>query len=86
MVTLLKAVAMGDLIRIWALAERAGVDFNYIAIPADHPEANASSFDPAEMQRLFDLGHEIATGDKPWRKDPPTFFELGEEDLGELPK
>lgn len=75
MVTLLKAVAVGDLIRLWALAERDGVDFNYIGIPPEHPEADASSFEPSEMRRLFDLGHEIATGDRPWRKKPPAFLE-----------
>jgi predicted acylesterase/phospholipase RssA len=73
--TLLKAVSMGDLFRLWSLCERDGVDFNYIGIPADHPEANASSFDPAEMQRLFALGRHIATGDHPWRKQPPAFLE-----------
>jgi predicted acylesterase/phospholipase RssA len=73
--TLLKAVSMGDLFRLWSLCERDGVDFNYIGIPAEHPEADTSSFDPAEMERLFALGRHIATGDNPWRKQPPAFLE-----------
>ena len=73
--TLLKAVSMGDLFRLWSLCERDGVDFNYIGIPAEHPEADTSSFDPAEMERLFALGRHIATGDHPWRKQPPAFLE-----------
>jgi predicted acylesterase/phospholipase RssA len=73
MITVLKAVAMGDLIRVWALAVRDGVDFNYVGIPPEHPEATASSFDPAEMQRLFDLGRSMALEPDPWRKDPPSF-------------
>jgi predicted acylesterase/phospholipase RssA len=85
MVTLLKAVAIGDLIRLWALAERDGVDFNYIGIPANHPEADASSFDPTEMRRLFSLGHDIATGDRPWRKEPPAFLEWTEAHVGGTP-
>jgi hypothetical protein len=80
--TLLKAVSMGDLFRLWSLCERDGVDFNYIGIPADHPEADASSFDPAEMRRLFELGREIATSDRPWRKRPPAFLEWTHEDVG----
>ncbi len=83
--TLLKAVSMGDLFRLWSLCERDGVDFNYIGIPADHPEADASSFDPAEMERLFKLGRDIATGDRPWRKQPPAFLEWTDQNLGEIP-
>jgi predicted acylesterase/phospholipase RssA len=75
MVTLLKAVAMGDLIRVWALAARDNVDFNYIGIPPEHAEANVSTFDPADMRRLFELGRAMATGPEPWRKEPPTWVQ-----------
>ncbi len=73
MITVLKAVAMGDLIRVWALAARDDVDFNYVGIPPEHAEASASSFDPADMRRLFDLGHTMALEPEPWRKEPPAF-------------
>ena len=75
MVTLLKAVAMGDLIRVWALAERDGVDFNYIGIPPEHAEADVSTFDPGDMRRLFELGRAIALSSEPWRKEPPTWVQ-----------
>jgi predicted acylesterase/phospholipase RssA len=74
MLTLIKAVALGDLIRIWALAERDGVDFNYIGIPKEEKEASIDAFNPDEMRRLFDLGHRMALEAQPWRKDPPSFF------------
>ena len=74
MLTLITSVAMGDLIRIWALAERDGVDFNYIGIPKEEKEAAMDAFNPDEMRRLFDLGHRMALEEQPWRKDPPTFF------------
>ncbi len=35
----------------------------------------AAKFEPAEMRRLFDLGHAIATGPEPWRKEPPSFLQ-----------
>jgi len=73
MISVLKAVAMGDLIRVWSLAERDGVDFNYVGIPPVHAEANASTFDPADMRRLFDLGRAIALSPEPWRKEPPSW-------------
>jgi predicted acylesterase/phospholipase RssA len=82
MMTLLKAVSMGDLFRLWSLCERDGVDFNFIGIPAKHPETDPTSFDPAEMERLFKLGRDIATGDRPWRKQPPAFLEWTQEDVG----
>jgi predicted acylesterase/phospholipase RssA len=75
MISVLKAVAMGDLIRVWALAERDDVDFNYIGIPPEHAEADASTFDPGDMTPLFDLGRAIATSSEPWRKDPPTWVQ-----------
>ncbi len=75
MITVLKAVAMGDLIRVWALAARDDVDFNYVGIPPEHAEASASSFDPADMRRLFDLGHTMALEPEPWRKEPPAWVQ-----------
>ena len=75
MITLLKAVAMGDLIRIWALAQRDGVDFNYIGIPPEHAESPAGVFDPSEMRRLFDLGRRLALEPEPWHKEPPSFVQ-----------
>jgi predicted acylesterase/phospholipase RssA len=75
MITVLKAVAMGDLIRVWALATRDGVDFNYVGIPPEHAEADVSTFDPGDMRRLFELGRAIALSPEPWRKEPPTWVQ-----------
>jgi len=75
MITLLKAVAMGDLIRIWALAQRDGVDFNYISIPPEHAETPAGAFDPSEMRRLFELGRRLALEHEPWHTEPPSFVQ-----------
>jgi predicted acylesterase/phospholipase RssA len=75
MVTLLKAVAMGDLIRIWALAKRDGVDFNYTGIPPEHSETPAGTFEPPDMRRLFELGRAMALETDPWRKEPPSWVQ-----------
>jgi hypothetical protein len=75
MVTLLKAVAMGDLIRIWALAQRDGVDFNYVGIPPEHTETPAGTFRPPDMRRLFELGRAMALEPEPWRKEPPSWVQ-----------
>jgi predicted acylesterase/phospholipase RssA len=73
MITLLKAVAVGDLARIWALAEEAEVDFNYIGIPPEHAETDTATFEPPDMRRLFELGRAIALSPEPWRKEPPSW-------------
>ena len=73
MVTLLKAVAMGDLARVLVRADEAGVDFNYIGIPSEHAETPAGSFSPADMRRLFELGRSMALEPEPWRKEPPSW-------------
>ncbi len=75
MITLLKSVATADLLRIWALSERHGIDFNYVGIPRTHHEATASAFNPAEMRRLFDLGQALALAPGSWRSDPPPWVQ-----------
>ena len=75
MITLLKAVAMGDLIRIRALAERDGVDLYYVGIPPEHAETPAATFDPHHMRRLFELGRAVALEPEPWRKELPPFVQ-----------
>jgi hypothetical protein len=75
MITLLKSVAMGDLARIWAHADEEGIEFNYVGIPPDHPEAEAATFDPADMRRLFELGRAMARAPEPWRKEPPSWIQ-----------
>ena len=74
MTTLIKSVAMSDLIRIWALAERDGIDFNYVGIPGDSKELDLDAFSPEEMRRLFDRGHAMALEHDPWRQDLPVFI------------
>jgi predicted acylesterase/phospholipase RssA len=75
MITLLKAVAIGDLARIWALAEDAGVDFNYVGIPPEHAEADTTTFEPSDMRRLFELGRAMALEPEPWRSEPPSWVQ-----------
>ncbi|MCW8985345.1 MAG: hypothetical protein OQK55_08380, partial [Thermoanaerobaculales bacterium] len=75
MLTLLKAVAMGDLARIQKQAEKAGVDFNYIGIPPENAETPTGTFEPANMRRLFELGRAIALSPEPWRKETPSWLQ-----------
>lgn len=62
---------VGDLFRIYTIATRDGIEFNLAAIPSDFKFTGKESFDTAEMNRLFDLGYEMARGGYPWQKLPP---------------
>lgn len=65
-----KSSGVGDLYRIYAFAKRDGVDFNFIAIPPDYKKKSEESFDPVEMNALFDLGYSMAINGIKWNKMP----------------
>ena len=75
MLTILKAVAMADLIRISGQADREGVGFYYVGIPPEHSETPTGAFEPPQMRRLFELGRALALGDEPWRTEPPAWLQ-----------
>ena len=72
--TLIKTQGVGDLFRLKAFALRDKMDFNLAAIPQDFPSAPADMFNQEYMNRLFDLGFDMARNGYPWKKYPP-FFE-----------
>jgi len=75
MLTLLKAVAMGDLVQIWLQASGTGIEFRYVGIPPQHAETPTGTFDPPDMRRLFELGRAMALAPEPWRTEPPTWLQ-----------
>jgi hypothetical protein len=74
--TLTKAHAWGDLYRIYMITQRDQIDFNYASIPDDYEHKGKELFDRAEMNRLFDVGFELAKSDYKWRKSPPGFGDV----------
>jgi predicted acylesterase/phospholipase RssA len=75
MMTILKAVAIADLVRISAQAEREGVGLYYVGIPPEHSETPVGAFQPPQMRRLFELGRALALEDEPWRSEPPEWLQ-----------
>jgi hypothetical protein len=69
--TLTKSQGWGDLYRVYIVTKRDQVDFNYVGIPDDYVPAGKEMFDPKEMNRLFDLGFEMAKPGYKWHKVPP---------------
>ncbi len=70
--TLNKAHGEDHLHYIYNIARRNHTDFNYIGIPEDCALPDKLTFDRKEMNRLFNLGQELAKYGYKWQKEPPT--------------
>ena len=62
---------VGDLYRIYVVAQQDGIEFNLAYIPNEYDIGAQESFDQAAMKRLFQLGYEMARAGYPWQKRPP---------------
>jgi predicted patatin/cPLA2 family phospholipase len=71
--TLVKTHGDGDLYRIYVLALRDGIDYNLASIPIDFNVPSQGMFDTEFMQKLFNLGYEMARNGYPWEKYPPGY-------------
>jgi predicted acylesterase/phospholipase RssA len=69
--SLIRTQGVGDLYRIYAIAQRDGVDYNLAFIPPTFNAPRKEDFDPAYMQPLFQLGYDSAVQGYPWAKAPP---------------
>lgn len=69
--SLTKANAWGDLYRIYAIAQRDNIDFNYAFIPDNFVPKAKEVFDPDQMNQLFDLGFNLAASGYEWSTAPP---------------
>ena len=68
---LIGSQVVGDLYRIYVVAERDGIEFNLAYIPDDYDIGAQESFDQEAMKRLFQLGYAWAKAGYPWQKLPP---------------
>jgi predicted acylesterase/phospholipase RssA len=69
--TLIKNQSIGDLYRIYSMAQQSGVDFNLASIPADFDQQTDEPFDQKYMSALFDRGYEMGRHGYPWNKNLP---------------
>ena len=76
----LYALYRAEATNLYAFCGVSGMKFHMIAIPEDaEVPPNSTSFDPAAMQKLYDLGFCQAKTGIPWRYTPPG-TEPGEEE------
>jgi len=68
---LIRNQGIGDLYRIFYVAQRDGADFNLAFIPPTFQADSNELFDPAYMSKLFKVGQDMAKSTTPWHKTPP---------------
>jgi hypothetical protein len=71
--SLTKYQGVGDLYRIYVLAQRDGIDYNLAYIPAAFHPKRESEFDTKYMNQEFDLAYNLARSGYKWHKYPPGF-------------
>ena len=71
--SLIKTQGIGDLYRLYAIAKRDGIEYNYIDIPTDFTVEAKSPFDNKFMHALYEKGYEMGHNGVLWKKAPPGF-------------
>jgi predicted acylesterase/phospholipase RssA len=68
-----------ELASLYHLSRLAGAKYHVTALPQDFKtEGDSVSFDPVEMQKLFESGYRQGTGGPVWLPAPPTESAAGE--------
>ncbi len=76
--TMLAASGQNDVLRIYFISQRDGVDYNLAFIGPDFTVEKKGEFEQAYMQALYEYGYQQARAGTEWHKRPPS---LG-RDLG----
>lgn len=71
--SLIQTQGIGDLYRVYTVAQRDGVDFNLAYVPASFDAPHREEFDTEFMRALFQTGFELAAKGYRWYKRPPGF-------------
>jgi predicted acylesterase/phospholipase RssA len=73
--SLTRTQGIGDLYRIYATAQRDGIDYNLTFIPPTFNTPHIEQFDTHYMKSLYDVGREAARAGYQWHKYPPGYDE-----------
>jgi predicted acylesterase/phospholipase RssA len=69
--TMIASAGYNDVIRIYAITQRDGIDYNLAFIGSDFNEILPSPFDSAYMRALYDYAFQRARRGYDWAKKPP---------------
>ncbi len=71
--SLTKYQGVGDLYRIYVLAQRDRIDYNLAYIPTDFHPPRKSEFDTKYMNAEFNMAYDLARAGYKWHKYPPGY-------------
>lgn len=69
--SLIASQGIGDLYKIYSIAQRDGLDYNLAYIPPTFNAIHKQDFDSEYMQKLFQVGYDLALNGYKWQKTPP---------------
>jgi predicted acylesterase/phospholipase RssA len=69
--TMIASAGYNDVVRIYNITQRDGVDYNLAFIGSDFNQVLPSPFESAYMRALYDYGYERARRGYDWAKKPP---------------
>jgi predicted acylesterase/phospholipase RssA len=69
--SLIRTQGIGDLYQIYLATLKDELDFHLAFIPREFNETPEEAFDPVYMQKLYDLGYEMAKTGYPWVTELP---------------
>ena len=72
--SLIRSQGLGDVYKIFLGAKRDGLDFNLAYIPRDFNAVPNEAFDMEYMNKLFELGYNMAKQGYPWEETPPGLY------------
>jgi hypothetical protein len=75
--SLIQTQGIGDLYRIYSVAERDGVACNLASMPETFNVKLRYAFDPKYMNALFQVGYKLGKAGYDWAKVPPGFGDIG---------
>ena len=71
--SLIQTQGIGDLYRVYLIAQRDGVDYNLAYVPGSFNAPHREEFDTEYMRALFQTGFDMAAKGYSWSKKPPGF-------------
>jgi hypothetical protein len=69
--TMIASGGYNDVLRIYSITQRDGIDYNLAFIGSDFNQILPSAFDSGYMRALFDYGYQRALRGYDWAKKPP---------------
>jgi hypothetical protein len=69
--SLIQTQGIGDLYKIYATAQRDGIDYHLAYIPKSFYAPHKEDFDTEYMRKLFQTGYDLAVKGYRWEKTPP---------------